>query len=101
MLPEQALCKLAGLNALDFQRCEPADIAAYVFGKAGEVVVDNIRKGRHALTRMLAYMETRNLCFDDSFGAYMAFFSPCTTQRCSTALTAGLALPLSGVSSTA
>jgi len=68
MLPEQALCKLAGLNALDFQRREPADIAAYIFGKAGAVAADNIRKGRHALTRMLAYMKTRDLCFDDSFG---------------------------------
>jgi len=106
MLPEQALCKLAGLNALDFQRREPTDIAAYIFGKAGEVAADNIHKGRHALTRRLAYMETRDLCFDDLFGTLpevdlYGFLLTCTTPRCSTALTAGLALPLSGASSTA
>jgi len=49
-------------------KAEPADIAACIFGEAGAVAADSIYKGRHTLTRMLNYMETCDLCFDDSFG---------------------------------
>jgi len=53
MLPEQDLCKLAGLNAPDFKSREPA---SYILDKAGAVTVDSIHKERHTLTRMLSYM---------------------------------------------
>jgi len=51
-----------------FSKARTRRPGAYIFGKVGAVAADNIRKGRHALTRMLAYMETRDLCFHDSFG---------------------------------
>jgi len=49
-------------------KVEPADIAACIFGEAGAVAADSIHKGRHTLTRMLNYMEPRDLCFDNLFG---------------------------------
>jgi len=68
LLPELAICQLAGLTLQSFQLREPTFIASYIFGKASAVSADTIRKGRHALTRLLTYMTLHDMSFEDGFG---------------------------------
>ena len=65
LLPELAICQLAGLTLQSFQLREPTFIASYIFGKASAVSADTIRKGRHALTRLLT---SNDMSFEGGFG---------------------------------
>jgi len=68
LLPELAICQLAGLTLQSFQLREPTFIASYIFVEASAVSADTTRKGRHALTRLLTYMTLHEMSFEDCIG---------------------------------
>ena len=68
VLPASAMAGATGLAMPEFAARQPADIAQYLFAKAGAVAPSTIAQARCALVRLLRHLHCHGVPWEDEFG---------------------------------